>query len=112
MNWVDALLALLILLSVWAGIRRGVFLAGADLFALAASLVCAFHLYPYAVHLAEQQGLQWGVWTPPAAFLLVYIVVRIALGALFIRSSDACRDRYTATGRVACWARCPASPTD
>jgi len=80
MNLIDLLLGLVILGSVWDGWRRGLLLAGADLLALAGGVVCAFWIYPHAVALAEQHGLQWGVWTAPVAFLVAYILGRLLLG--------------------------------
>ena len=80
MNLVDLVLALVILASLWSGWRRGLLIAGADLFVLVASLVWAFFVYPRGVGLVEQQGMQWGVWTAPLAFLLAYLLARFALG--------------------------------
>jgi uncharacterized protein YkwD len=85
MNLVDLLLSVVILVSVWGGSRRGLMLAGTDLLALAGGVVCAFWIYPHAVALAEQQGLEWGVWTAPVAFLVAYILARVLLGAVLWR---------------------------
>ncbi len=85
MNLVDLLLGLVILASVWGGWRRGLMFASADLVALAGGIVCAFWLYPHVVALAEHKGLQWGVWTAPAAFLLVYTLARVLLGVVLGR---------------------------
>jgi uncharacterized membrane protein required for colicin V production len=80
MNWVDLLLAFVILIGVWFGWRRGLLATGADLLALLAGLVLAFLLYPHGAALAERHGLNWGVWTAPVAFLLAYLVARYILG--------------------------------
>jgi uncharacterized protein YkwD len=85
MNPVDVLLGLVVLASVWAGWRRGLLVAGADLLALAAGVVCAFLVYPHGVAFAEQHDLQWGVWTAPLAFLLGYVLARLILGAALAR---------------------------
>jgi uncharacterized protein YkwD len=82
MNPVDPLLGLVILTSIWAGLRRGLLLAGADLLVLLASLVFALLAYPYGMRLAAQAGLQWGVWTAPLAFLVAYGVARVGLGVI------------------------------
>jgi uncharacterized protein YkwD len=74
-----------ILASIWGGWRRGVLLSGADVLALAASLVWAFWAYPHAVAFAERYGVQWGVWMAPAAFLLAYLLARGVLGTLLGR---------------------------
>ena len=83
MNLVDLLLALVVALSVWLGWRRGLLSAGADLIALAGSLVFAFLAYPYAVMWAGEQGVERSVWLPPLAFVLAYTVMRLILGAVF-----------------------------
>jgi uncharacterized protein YkwD len=80
MNLVDVVLALVILASLWSGWRRGLVIAGAELLVLIASLVWAFFVYPRGIALAEQQGVQWGVWTAPLAFLVAYLLARLALG--------------------------------
>ena len=85
LNLVDLLLAVVIAASVWTGWRRGLLMAGADVIALAASVVFAFVVYPHVVALADQHGVKWGVWTPPIAFLGAYLVARLALGAILAR---------------------------
>jgi uncharacterized protein YkwD len=82
MNLIDLLLGVVIVASVWGGWRRGLLMGVADVLALAASLVFAFWAYPRGVNLAEQQGLAWGVWTAPLAFLTAYVLARLALGLL------------------------------
>jgi uncharacterized protein YkwD len=79
-NWIDLLLALVILAGVWFGWRRGLLASGAELLALLASLLLAFLAYPHAAALAERHGLDWGVWMAPLAFLIVYLVARSVLG--------------------------------
>jgi uncharacterized protein YkwD len=90
-NPIDLLLGLVILASVWLGWRRGLLLAGADLLALALSLIAAFLMYPVAVGLAERYGVGWDVWTAPIAFLATYVVARLVLGVLIARALGARR---------------------
>jgi uncharacterized protein YkwD len=85
-NSIDLLLALVIALGVASGVRRGALHAAAALAALASSLVFAFAAYPYGLALAERAGLEWGVWTAPAAFLIAYAIARILLGVLLGRA--------------------------
>lgn len=82
MNFVDLLIAIVIALSIWGGWRRGLMLAGADLVALASSLILAFRLYPYVVALAGRYAPYGGVWTVPVCFLFVYLLTRVVLGLL------------------------------
>jgi uncharacterized protein YkwD len=85
MNFVDLLLGVVILLSVWAGWRRGLLLAGTDLLVLAGSLMWAFWAYAPGARLAGRYGVQAGVWALPVAFLVAYMLGRIVLGLLFGR---------------------------
>ena len=85
MNLIDLLLGLVILASIWGGWRRGLMVAGADLLALVASLLFALFAYPYAVAAAAGQGMEWGVWTAPLAFLATYALTRLILGLLLAR---------------------------
>lgn len=84
LNLIDLLIVVVIALSIWGGWRRGLILAGADLLALAGSLLWAFWAYPYGAAFAERNaeewGVQWGIWAPPLSFLLAYLLGRIVLG--------------------------------
>jgi uncharacterized protein YkwD len=85
MNLVDVLLALVILGGAYGGWRRGLLVSGADLVALALSVVFAFAAYPYLVALAHHYRLQSGVWTAPLAFLGAYAFAHILLEILVAR---------------------------
>ena len=84
-NLVDLILIVVFVLSVLVGWRRGLIAAGADLAALAGSLVAAFLLYPHVVMLAQRHGADWGVWTAPAAFVIAWMVIRVVLGLVLGR---------------------------
>jgi uncharacterized protein YkwD len=86
MNFVDLLLGAIVLLSILTGWRRGLLSAGADVLALAASMISAFFLYRHVVAFAEGYGLQSGVWTAPLAFLAVFVAARLLLGLLLSRA--------------------------
>ena len=85
LNLIDLALGLVILGAVWGGWLRGFVAAGADLIALVSSVVFAFLVYPHGVAFVERNGLQWGVWTAPLAFLAAYIVAHIVLEVLVSR---------------------------
>ena len=85
MNVVDALLALVIAGGAYGGWRRGLLVTGADLVALAASVVFAFAAYPWFIALAGRLGLKPGVWTAPLAFLCAYALAHILLELLVSR---------------------------
>lgn len=81
-HWIDLALALVVALGVWGGIRQGVLVASAELATLAVGFVAAVAALPHAVRAAEAAGLDWGVWLAPAAFLAVFVAVRLVLGVL------------------------------
>ncbi len=82
MNWVDILLILVFLLSVWAGWRSGFLIASISLITWTGSLLLAFMCYPT---IADGLGkiVNMGAWLQPVAFVLTAIVARILLGMLF-----------------------------
>ncbi len=81
----DALLLLVLLLSLWAGWRRGLLAGAADLGALLTSLWLAWAAGPTLAAWAGSQGWGLGVWALPAAVALAYLLTRLLLGALLGR---------------------------
>ena len=81
MNWVDILLALVILISVLAGWRRGFILGSLDLLTWTGSLILAYIFYPYTARTLEK-FFTLRVWLLPLAFILTAIVARIILGII------------------------------
>jgi uncharacterized protein YkwD len=81
LNPIDALLAVIVLLSMWSGSRKGFVVAALHLLTLAASLVLAFLGYRYAAGLLEAQAPSLGVWGRPLSFVATYIVCHVVLGA-------------------------------
>jgi uncharacterized protein YkwD len=86
MNAIDLVLLLVMGASLWAGWRRGFAATAADLVALAASLGLAFFLYPHAVRVLEQHGLQWGAWAAPLAFIAICLIARGLLGFVMMQA--------------------------
>ena len=80
MNPLDLALAILFLLAVAAGWRRGLIAAGAELIALLTGVVCAFSFYPYAVGLLDRHVAPFGVWAAPLALVVVFVLVRVGAG--------------------------------
>lgn len=81
-NAVDALLVGIVLLGAWGGWRRG-FVAGAlQLLALAISVVVAFAAYQPAAAWLRPYLREYQEWAVPAAFLLVFGIGYVLLGAL------------------------------
>lgn len=81
-NYVDLLLFLVILLSVWSGWRRGFIIGALELAGWLGSLVLAFMLYPYAGRLLGQYWPDLGMWTLPLAFIATLILVRVLISAI------------------------------
>jgi uncharacterized protein YkwD len=81
-NLIDALLALVILLGMFAGWRRGFVLETLGLAVLAASLLIAFWAYPYPAREFERHAVFSGEWVAPVAFIGIFITARILLGVL------------------------------
>lgn len=81
MNYVDALLVLVILLGVAAGWRRGFVLGTLSLGVLGASVLLAFWGHPYVSHELETRDLLPSPWAMPVAFVATFVLLRIVLGA-------------------------------
>src|SRR5437762_4780456 len=81
MNWVDILLALVILISVLAGWRRGFILGSLDLLTWTGSLILAYIFYPYTAK-GLQKFIDLHVWLLPLAFIFTAIVARIVIGII------------------------------
>jgi uncharacterized protein YkwD len=84
-NLIDALLALVVVLGMVAGWRRGFLLGALGLGVLAASLLLAFRSYQYPARELENHALLGSEWALPAAFLGTFIIVRVLLGAIAMR---------------------------
>lgn len=85
MNLTDLLLGALIALSVWAGWRRGLLAAGADLLALVASALFALWAWRPLLAALGSQVERAGTWAAPLAFVGSLLLSRIVLGLLFGR---------------------------
>lgn len=81
-NLIDILLVLLVLLGAWSGWRRGFLAAALELLALVASIILAFLGYSYPAALLEAY-LPWlGVWALPLAFVGIFVIAHLLLGAM------------------------------
>jgi uncharacterized protein YkwD len=82
MNAIDALLALIILLSAVIGSRRGFLVASLQLLTLAWSLVIAFFSYPYVAGGLQSEWPSLDVWAKPLSFVAAFIGCHLILGAI------------------------------
>ena len=84
MNWIDLLLAAIILLSIFLGWRRGFLLEFIDLAGWLASLWLAFRFYLLASPWLSRMTAWSETWTRPLGFLLVFFlslaVLRLVTG--------------------------------
>jgi uncharacterized protein YkwD len=80
MNFVDGLLILIIIPSVWGGYQRGFILGIMELLSWLGSLVLTFMYYPYAVKWIEEYLAPQSIWTTPLAFILTFFILRIIAG--------------------------------
>lgn len=88
-NFIDILLVLIVLLSVWSGWRRDFILGFLDLIGRLTSFLAALYFYqPVAERLVTVTG--WShVWNQPLAFVLIIIVVSLIvqlLGSFLLKS--------------------------
>jgi uncharacterized protein YkwD len=82
MNFVDLLLIIIILLSIWSGWRRGFIIGVISLGTWIGSLVLGFLFYPYIAVLFERYIPSLGVWTLPLSFILTVILARILISII------------------------------
>ena len=82
MNWIDLLLIVIVILSVWTGWRKGFILGTLDLVTWVGSILAGFYLYRYVASFFEKHIPALGIWTFPVAFIAVIIVARIVLSLI------------------------------
>ena len=85
MNWVDLVLLLVVLLSVWGGWQRGFILGTLDLVNGIGSILLGFLFYPYLANFLKSVFPSLGVWLLPLAFILTIILARILIGIVTSR---------------------------
>lgn len=83
MNYIDLLLIVVIILSLWSGWNKGFLLGAIDLIVMAGSLVAAFFGYSFLANIFNRYIPSFGVWTEPLAFILLLIFARMFLSFLF-----------------------------
>jgi uncharacterized protein YkwD len=81
-NLFDAILALIVLLSAWAGWRKGFVAATLLLLTLVISVLVAFVGYRYPAAWLEDHAPTLGVWTSPISFLATYVFAHAVFGAV------------------------------
>ena len=84
-NWIDLLLAGIVLLGAASGWARGFVYSALDLLMLAASIAAAFLGYRHAADWLGQLAPSYGIWIPPLAFVGIFMLVHLVLGAAVLR---------------------------
>jgi uncharacterized protein YkwD len=79
LNWIDLLLAAVILLGIFLGWSRGFLLEFLDLASWLASLWVAFRFYPHASRWLAQSTAWAEAWTRPAGFLVIFLICLLVL---------------------------------
>ncbi len=100
MNWVDVVLVAIIVISVFAGWRRGFLLGSLDLLSWTGSLIIGYFFYPFTASILEN-FFNLGVWLLPVSFLLTTIIARLLIGLLtrLIRRAIPENVHYTGVNR-------------
>ena len=81
MNWVDGVITLIFLLTIWAGYRRGFIHGSLNLLSWAASIVSAYFMYGYTKNFLE--GLaNFGIWLLPVSFLVTLVLTSLLFNLL------------------------------
>lgn len=81
MNWVDIVIVLVIIISVWIGWSRGFILGSLSLLSWVGSLVLGYLFYPYTARGLERL-FDLGIWLLPLAFILTVILARLLIGVV------------------------------
>ena len=81
MNWVDIVIVLIFLITIWAGYRRGFIHGSLNLLSWAASVVSAYFMYGYTKNFLEGIA-NLGVWLLPVSFLVTLVLTSLLFNLL------------------------------
>jgi uncharacterized protein YkwD len=81
-NFIDALLAVIVLFGIWSGVRRGLVFATLHLVTLVTCFGLAFIGYPFAAKWLQQAWPATGVWAAPIGFVVTFVLAELVLGTL------------------------------
>jgi len=81
-NWIDVLLVIVGILSIWTGWKKGFIISLMGLVTWVGSLLAGFFFYLYLAVFLENQIPALGVWTYPVAFIAIIITARIILSLM------------------------------
>jgi uncharacterized protein YkwD len=82
MNYINALLLIIVAVSVWAGVARGFIISGLALLSWMGSLVIGLFAYAPLSSLLLKMWPFAGVWSAPLSFIISVILARLILDTL------------------------------
>lgn len=82
MNYIDIFLVIVLIASIISGWRKGFMRGVLDLAILGSSVIAAFYFYPFLTEKMEGWFPKLGVWTRPASFISIFILVQIIANAI------------------------------
>jgi len=82
LNWIDLLLAAVVVLGALSGWWRGFVVASLDLLSLVTSLVSAFLGYRMVADWLGELAPRLGVWIPPLSFVATFVLVHLVLSLI------------------------------
>lgn len=85
MNYIDLLLFLVMLLSVWAGVQRGFILSFLQLASWIGSLLAGFVLYQPLAQVLLKLFPAIGIWAAPLSFIFIVVIARLVIDTLSYR---------------------------
>jgi uncharacterized protein YkwD len=85
LNPVDLLLIAIVLVGALTGWARGFVFSALDLLTLAISLTAAFLGYREVTDLVAKAAPSLGIWVAPLAFVGIFLLVHVILGAAILR---------------------------
>jgi len=82
MNYINALLLIVVAVSVWAGVVRGFIISGLSLISWAGSLLTGLFAYSALSSLLLKIFPSAGVWSAPLAFIITVVLARLILDTI------------------------------
>jgi uncharacterized protein YkwD len=82
MNFIDILLIVIVLFSIYNGWLKGFITGGLELLMFVTGIVLAFVSYPYISSFLEKHAPNLGIWNVPISFIAALILVRIILSVI------------------------------
>lgn len=85
LNWIDLILIIVILFSIYSGWRKGFINGMLQLISWILTLILSFVLYKYLADFLQNNVKAIGIWATPVAFLAMVFIIRLVIDVLFIQ---------------------------